>query len=91
MLTPLVFRQENEGFIGGEVDAGAERHSTAAFFHVAFKLSALLTYLLGGYLTSNYVVVFVLCILLIAIDFWTVKNVTGRLMVRLAASASCVV
>merc|ERR1711871_1438197 len=76
---------ESESFINEErqADAQAERHTTAAFFHVAFKLAALLVYLLGTWFSSSTVVVFVLCILLIALDFWTVKNVTGRLMVGL--------
>jgi hypothetical protein len=33
--------------------------------------------------TSNFVLVCVVCILLLAFDFWTVKNVSGRLMVGL--------
>merc|ERR1711871_548688 len=76
---------ESESFINEErqADAQAERHTTAAFFHVAFKLAALLVYLLGTWFSSSNVVVFVLCIILIAMDFWTVKNVTGRLMVGL--------
>ena len=37
----------------------------------------------GGWFTSNFIVVFVVCIILLAFDFWTVKNVTGRLLVGL--------
>lgn len=33
--------------------------------------------------TSNFVLVFVVTILLLAFDFWTVKNVSGRLLVGL--------
>lgn len=37
----------------------------------------------GSWFTSNFIFVFVLCILLLAFDFWTVKNVSGRLLVGL--------
>ena len=58
-------------------------HPVAAFFHVAFKIAALVCYLFGSIGTDNFVFLFVVIILLLAADFWTVKNVTGRLMVRL--------
>jgi hypothetical protein len=34
-------------------------------------------------LCSSPLIVFVVCVLLLAFDFWTVKNVTGRLLVGL--------
>lgn len=34
-------------------------------------------------MTDNFVLIFVLVVLLVAFDFWTVKNVTGRLLVGL--------
>ncbi|GAB9475654.1 hypothetical protein Gpo141_00012741 [Globisporangium polare] len=59
------------------------KHPVAAFFHLLFKGLALFTYLFGGVVFSSYVFIFVVCILLLAFDFWTVKNVTGRLLVGL--------
>lgn len=59
------------------------RHPIALFFHVFFKVAALLSYLLLTIFTSNFVLVFVTCILLLAFDFWTVKNISGRLLVGL--------
>lgn len=53
------------------------------FFHFAFKILALLIYIFGGWFTSNFILIFVLCILLLACDFWTVKNISGRLLVGL--------
>ena len=44
---------------------------------------ALFIYLFGGWFTSNFIVHFVTCIILLAFDFWTVKNITGRLLVGL--------
>eukprot|EP00616_Rhizochromulina_sp_CCMP1243_P007442 CAMPEP_0118961460 /NCGR_PEP_ID=MMETSP1173-20130426/138_1 /TAXON_ID=1034831 /ORGANISM="Rhizochromulina marina cf, Strain CCMP1243" /LENGTH=249 /DNA_ID=CAMNT_0006909631 /DNA_START=15 /DNA_END=764 /DNA_ORIENTATION=+ len=59
------------------------RNPTAALFHVLFKALALLVYIFSGMFTSNFIFVCVICILLLAFDFWTVKNVTGRLLVSL--------
>ena len=54
-----------------------------AFFHLLFKALAILVYLFGTWFSDSFVNVFVLCVLLLAFDFWTVKNVSGRLMVGL--------
>jgi len=59
------------------------KHPVALFFHIFFKVAALLCYLLLTFFTSNFVIVFVTCILLLAFDFWTVKNISGRLLVGL--------
>jgi hypothetical protein len=59
------------------------KHPVAAFFHLFFKIAALFCYLFLTFFTSNFVLVFVTCILLLSFDFWTVKNITGRLLVGL--------
>lgn len=69
--------------LGPCVNLKDSRHPWVAFFHVFFKMAALAAYLLGTSFTSNFVLVFVTCILLLAMDFWTVKNVSGRLLVGL--------
>lgn len=58
-------------------------HPIAAFFHLFFKTLAILAYAFGGLLSEGFVNLFIVCILLLAFDFWTVKNVSGRLMVGL--------
>ncbi len=50
---------------------------------MGFKLATLLVYLLNGIFALNFVMVFVLVVLLSAFDFWTVKNVSGRILVGL--------
>jgi len=50
---------------------------------VLFKIGALVTFICGSWVVDNFVIEFVVCILLLAFDFWTVKNVTGRLLVGL--------
>ena len=73
-----------EGSRGGIIGyVCSAKHPTASAFHLLFKLSALLVYLFGTLFTSNYVLIFVVCVLLISFDFWTTKNVTGRLLVGL--------
>jgi hypothetical protein len=63
---------------------GPNEHKTVQFFHVVFKALALLAYLFGNLFTSaGFVVLFVTCVLLLSFDFWTVKNVSGRILVGL--------
>ena len=48
-----------------------------------FKAAAIVLYLLSYSLFKSFIIGFVTCVLLLAFDFWTVKNVTGRLLVGL--------
>ncbi|ORC87190.1 protein FAM18B1 [Trypanosoma theileri] len=77
--------QEQQQQQQGESDEAIYKgvHPFAAFFHIAFKIAALLTFILGGIFSSSHVVIFVITILFLAADFWTTKNVTGRLLVSL--------
>ena len=70
----------------------ASAHPTVCIFHVLFKGGALFLYLFGGWFAkdshggtsgANFITVTVSCILLLAADFWVVKNITGRLLVGL--------
>ncbi|KAJ1735425.1 hypothetical protein LPJ61_000548 [Coemansia biformis] len=58
-------------------------HPLALLFLILFKGFALGLYLLGNFFTDNFVLLFVLCVLILAVDFWTVKNISGRLLVGL--------
>ena len=59
------------------------KNPVTAFFHLLFKTLAILIYMFGGWFHVGFVNLFIVCILLLAFDFWTVKNVSGRLMVGL--------
>ncbi|XP_029933307.1 Golgi apparatus membrane protein TVP23 homolog B [Myripristis murdjan] len=59
------------------------RHPVASFFHLFFRVSAIIVYLLCEFLSSSFIACMVTIILLLSCDFWTVKNITGRLMVGL--------
>jgi len=56
-------------------------HPQAAFFTVLFKGLSIGAYIFGTWFSSNFILIFVFVVLCLACDFWTVKNVTGRLLV----------
>ncbi|GMH36515.1 hypothetical protein BSKO_04383 [Bryopsis sp. KO-2023] len=60
-------------------------HPAARVFHLLFKGTAALFYILGGLLPwkKSFTIQFTILLLLLVLDFWTVKNVTGRLLVGL--------
>ncbi|KCV73418.1 hypothetical protein H696_00955 [Fonticula alba] len=58
-------------------------HPIAVIFHLLFRVLSILSYLLCTFITKNFVLSFVLTVILLACDFWTVKNITGRLLVGL--------
>lgn len=51
----------------------ALRHPLATFFHLFFRVSAILVYLLCEFLSSSFIACMVTIILLLSCDFWTVK------------------
>nr|XP_033816685.1 Golgi apparatus membrane protein TVP23 homolog B-like [Geotrypetes seraphini] len=59
------------------------RHPVASFFHLFFRVSAIVVYLLCGLITNKFITCMVTIILLLSCDFWAVKNITGRLLVGL--------
>ncbi|CAE8583786.1 unnamed protein product, partial [Polarella glacialis] len=78
---------------GADVEAGSQSrivqmlqtaaHPMTCIFHAAFKVVVLLIYFYGRYVHSAYVSTFILCTIFAALDFWTVKNISGRLLVGL--------
>ena len=58
-------------------------HPIALIFHLLFKITAFVVFLLGNTIFNSYVLIFVICTLSLAFDFWTTKNVSGRLLVGL--------
>lgn len=49
------------------------RHPLASFFHLFFRIMAILVYLLCELFSSSFIVCMVTIILLLSCDFWTVK------------------
>lgn len=63
-------------------------HPSVIIFHILFKALAILVYMFGGWFVptsggSQFIIMTVFIILLLAADFWVVKNVTGRFLVGL--------
>ncbi|KAK9161792.1 hypothetical protein Syun_008133 [Stephania yunnanensis] len=52
-------------------------------FHVLFKAGALAFYILSALFFDSFVIIFVVTVFLAALDFWVVKNVSGRILVGL--------
>lgn len=58
-------------------------HPGMCLLHFFFKALGLLAYLFGNLFFSNGTFTFIIVILLGVFDFWTVKNLTGRMLVGL--------
>ncbi|XP_041829766.1 Golgi apparatus membrane protein TVP23 homolog B [Melanotaenia boesemani] len=80
---------EDVSLFDAEEDAGKRskktsvKHPVASFFHLFFRVSGVLVYLLCDIIGVSFIASMVTIILLLSCDFWTVKNITGRLMVGL--------
>ena len=55
----------------------------AVFFHMAFRSLAIVAYFVCSWAKASFVTSFVIIIILLSMDFWTVKNITGRLLAGL--------
>ncbi|XP_011167062.1 uncharacterized Golgi apparatus membrane protein-like protein CG5021 isoform X3 [Solenopsis invicta] len=64
-------------------NANKLKHPYVTLFHLAFRIAAIIVYLLCGLFSNSFIASFVTVVLLLSMDFWTVKNITGRLMVGL--------
>ena len=58
-------------------------HPVACVFHLLFKATGVLSYLFFGVFTNSQIVVFISVLLSACLDFWTTKNITGRLLIGL--------
>lgn len=59
------------------------KHPYVTFFHVFFRSLAIVFYLFSSIFTDSFITSFVFIVLLLSADFWTVKNITGRILVGL--------
>jgi len=70
-----------ESGIGGIFKQSA--HPVALLFLYLFRVGAILVYIFCGLFTDNYVLSTVLVIVLLSMDFWNCRNVSGRTLVGL--------
>uniref|UniRef100_A0A0N5ARY4 Golgi apparatus membrane protein TVP23 homolog n=1 Tax=Syphacia muris TaxID=451379 RepID=A0A0N5ARY4_9BILA len=59
------------------------RHPAVVISHVAFRAAAILFYVFAYLFTDSFIIQFLIILTLLSFDFWTVKNITGRLLVGL--------
>jgi len=78
---PLI-DDDTVGF-GEESNVQQFRHPYVVMFHLGFRTAALIVYLFCGWFTDGFIASFVFTVLLLSLDFWTVKNITGRILVGL--------
>lgn len=70
-------------FNGIIVPISFRSHPYVTFFHLFFRGMAVFTYVFCSWFIDSFITSFVFVILLLSADFWTVKNITGRLLVGL--------
>lgn len=58
-------------------------HPYVCLFHLLFKGLSIVAYWFVYMLTKDINVTFILTTIFLSLDFWTVKNVTGRILVKL--------
>lgn len=90
MASTTVFPMEEAVLFGEEDELNQQdgvikrlSHPYVALFHILFRSAAIATYLFCGWFSDSFVTSFVFVVLLLSADFWTVKNITGRLLAGL--------
>ncbi|KAL1305673.1 hypothetical protein AAFC00_007266 [Neodothiora populina] len=67
----------------GQLSWKLSSHPITLLCFLGFRISSLLVYLLGLLFTGNYVLVFIITVVLLAMDFYYLKNIAGRRLVGL--------
>ncbi|XP_037094421.1 uncharacterized Golgi apparatus membrane protein-like protein CG5021 isoform X1 [Pollicipes pollicipes] len=80
---PLLDDDDTPAFGEENEDHGKLKHPFVTLFHLLFRFGAIIVYILANWLGQGFISCFIIIILLLSADFWTVKNITGRLMVGL--------
>ncbi|THD28125.1 Golgi apparatus membrane protein TVP23 [Fasciola hepatica] len=72
---------------GGAGSFGASSRRFALLGHFGFRVAAIVVYLFCSWFTYSFVLPFVLVLISLALDFWFVKNISGRILVGLRWSS----
>ncbi|KAI0432629.1 Golgi apparatus membrane protein TVP23 [Xylaria sp. FL1042] len=75
--------QPQQQQLAGSLSWRLSSHPITLLSFLAFRVSSLLVYLFGVILTDNMVLIFIITILLLAADFYNLKNIAGRRLVGL--------
>ncbi|KAF9569748.1 DUF846-domain-containing protein [Agrocybe pediades] len=89
VLTPTTRTSHQMATTEGDAESGIgaifrqSAHPLALFFLYFFRIAAITVYVLSGWFTNNYVLTTVIVVVLLAMDFWNCRNVSGRTLVGL--------
>jgi hypothetical protein len=61
----------------------AASHTPFAPTGLTIYIASLLVYILGLWFTKNFILVFIITVILLAVDFYYIKNIAGRRLVGL--------
>ncbi|EAS35280.1 golgi apparatus membrane protein TVP23 [Coccidioides immitis RS] len=67
----------------GDLNWRLSAHPITLLFFLGFRIGSLLMYLFGVLFISDFVLVFILTLLLLSADFYYLKNIAGRRLVGL--------
>ncbi|KAE8144723.1 golgi apparatus membrane protein tvp23 [Aspergillus avenaceus] len=67
----------------GDLNWRLSAHPITLLCFLGFRISALLMYLFGVLFIKNFILVFIITLLLLAADFYYLKNIAGRRLVGL--------
>lgn len=71
----------NDPFINENFNLTKATHPILCLLHLGLKLAAMFSYLFLYLIVSSQIYTFISVITLLAVDFWTTKNVTGRVLI----------
>ncbi|KAI2472781.1 DUF846-domain-containing protein [Annulohypoxylon bovei var. microspora] len=74
---------ESAPIMPGSLSWRLSSHPITLLTFLSFRISSLLVYLFGVLFTDNMVLIFIVTILLLAADFYYLKNIAGRRLVGL--------
>jgi len=67
----------------GDLSWKLSSHPITLVTFLGFRIASLLVYILGLWFTQNFILVFVLTVVLLSFDFYYLKNIAGRRLVGL--------
>lgn len=67
----------------GDLSWRLSSHPITLLFFLGFRISSLFTYFFGSLFTQNFILIFIITMLLLAADFYYLKNIAGRRLVGL--------
>lgn len=86
-LTDDIDADESGASSGAAGPFGASSRRFALIGHFGFRVAAIIIYLFCSWFTYSFVLPFVLVLVTLALDFWFVKNISGRILVGLRWSS----